>query len=73
MGRCITISVSMPIGGPPSRNLSHCRRGFSSSREKLEQLRALEAGMWIDLALLTRFHSVSILPLIWREPKHARP
>ena len=35
-------------------------------RERLEQLRALEAGMRIDVALTTMCRSASIRPSIWR-------
>ena len=42
----------MPIAAPRWRASSSCRPGRLEQREKLEQLRALEAGMRIDVALV---------------------
>ena len=63
-GACCTISVSTPIaairfGGlwPPPSPLER--------REKLEQLRALEAGMRIDVALVDTARSALTRPKIW--------
>ena len=51
-GRSITISASTPIAAPRWRGSWRCRRGILERRERLEQLRALEAGMRIDAALV---------------------
>ena len=51
-GRSSTMSGFMPIGAPRSSAMWRCRPRRSKSREKLEQLRALEAGMRIDIMLV---------------------
>ena len=50
--RSTTTSGSTPIAAPRSSASSRCRPRRSRQREKLEQLRALEAGMRIDVALV---------------------
>ena len=50
MGPCFIMSASMPIAATPWRGLSPCRLRRLETREKLEQLRALEANMSIAVA-----------------------
>ena len=50
-GRCCTISGSTPIGARRSPAMSSCRPPLEI-REKLEQLRAIEAGMRIDILVV---------------------
>ena len=47
-----TISASMPIAAPRWQRFVQLPPGRLEQREKLEQLRALEAGMRIDVALV---------------------
>ena len=50
--RTITTSGFTPIGARRWSASSSCRRRANEQREKLEQLRALDAGMRIDVAVV---------------------
>ncbi len=52
MGRFIITSVSTPIAARPLNDLCRYRLRRSKRRESLEQLRALEAGMRIDVEIV---------------------
>ena len=51
-GRITSISGSTPIAAPRSTASSRLPRGVLEQRERLEQLRALEAGMRIAVSLI---------------------
>ena len=59
-GRSTTISASMPIAARRSSASSRLPPSPLERRERLEQLRALEAGMRIDVASSMTCRSASI-------------
>jgi hypothetical protein len=75
--RSISISASMPIAAPRLRGSSPCRRRISKSARTLEQLRALEAGMRIDVSLIDSApmdvntpEDLEAVRAVFRQPAH---